>query len=528
MNIKLRITIAGVVELVHGQYPAVPSGLVAVAKRIIEFTPGDFATRAVEILGKADIPVLVTVTVLSTLALAGVLAYLSLRSRIVALLGVGALAAVALAASFSEPTVSPLATVLTDLGALGIGSAVAVFLLHTSSELRPSGPGPKPEAPKSEDELGSQGVRSREAHSARGVVVGRRNFLILSGSAALAGLVAAGVGRTLAGGGELGGSSPVPVSSGSVTLPEPLPEASLDVPGMPPLITPAEDFYLIDTALISPRINIDSWSLNVTGAVENPIELTYSDLTSLPTREADITLSCVSNEVGGGLISNGRWTGVLLSDLLAEAGISRDKIDSASEQLVGRSVDGWTAGFQTDIALDGREALVAFGLNGSELPLEHGYPVRLVVPGLYGYVSATKWLTEIELTDWDFDAYWIQRNWSKQGPIRTQSRIDTVKNRETLSPGKIPIGGIAWAPHRGIERVEVSTDGGQSWNDANLAAQLGIDTWRQYVYDWEAQPGEYALKVRATDGDGESQTKTETPPHPSGATGYHTIEVMVV
>jgi len=336
----------GVAELVHGLYPAVPSVLVAVAQRIIEFTPGDFATRAVEILGKADIPVLVTVTVFSTLALAGVLAYLSLRSRFVALLGVGVLAAVALAASFSEPAVSPLATVLTDLGALGVGSAVAVFLLHTSSELRPSESGPKPESPGTEDEPGFQGVRSREAGSSRGVVVGRRNFLILSGSAALAGLAATGVGRTLAGGGELGGSNPVTLSSGSVTLPGPLPEASLDVPGIPPLITPAEDSYLIDTALISPRINIDSWTLNVTGAVDNPIELTYSDLTSLPTREADITLSCVSNEVGGGLISNGRWTGVLLSDVLAEAGFGRDKIGSASEQLVGRSVDGWTAGFK--------------------------------------------------------------------------------------------------------------------------------------------------------------------------------------
>jgi len=536
MNVKLRSFIAGavgmvvafgIVELVHGLYPSVPSVLVAVAQRIIEFTPGDFATRAVEILGKADIPVLVTVTVFSTLALAGVLAYLSLRSRIVALLGVGALAAVALAASFTEPSVSPIATVLTDVGVLGVGSAVAIFLLHTS-ELRPSESGPKPESPKPEDEPGFQGVRSREAHSARGLVVGRRNFLILSGSAVLAGLAATGVGRMLAGRGELGGSNPVPLSSGSITLPEPLPEASLDVPGMPPLITPAEDFYLIDTALISPRISADSWTLNVTGAVDNPIELTYDDLISLPTREADITLSCVSNEVGGGLISNGRWTGVLLSDVLAEADVSRDKIDSASEQLVGRSVDGWTAGFQTAIALDGREALVAFGLNGSELPLEHGYPVRLVVPGLYGYVSATKWLTEIALTDWDFDAYWIQRNWSKEGPIKTQSRIDTVKNRETLSAGTVQIGGVAWAPHRGIDRVEVSTDYGETWNDANLAAQLGIDTWRQYVYDWEAQPGEYALKVRATDGDGESQTKTETPPHPSGATGYHTIEVMVV
>jgi DMSO/TMAO reductase YedYZ molybdopterin-dependent catalytic subunit len=302
---------------------------------------------------------------------------------------------------------------------------------------------------------------------------------------------------------------------------------SIDVPGIPPLITPAKDFYVIDTNLISPRINVDSWSLSVKGAVDNPIELSYKDLLSMSTREADITLSCVSNEVGGGLVSNGRWTGVLLSDVLAEAGVSSDKIGSASEQLVGRSVDGWTSGFKTNIALDGRQALVAFGLNGDELPARHGYPVRLVVPGLYGYVSATKWLTEIELTDWDFDAYWIQRTWSKEGPIKTQSRIDTVKEGDRLAAGTTPVGGVAWAPHRGIERVEVSTDGGETWDDAKLADQLDMDTWRQYVYDWEAKPGNYALKVRATDGEGETQMAEETPPHPSGATGYHTVRVMV-
>jgi DMSO/TMAO reductase YedYZ molybdopterin-dependent catalytic subunit len=297
---------------------------------------------------------------------------------------------------------------------------------------------------------------------------------------------------------------------------------------MVPLITPAEDFYLIDTALSSPRIDVDRWLLKVKGAIDNPLELTYKDLLSMPTREADITLSCVSNEVGGELISNGRWTGVLLSDVLAEAGVSRDKISSASEQLVGRSVDGWTAGFRTEIALDGREALVAFGLNGDELPVKHGYPVRLVVPGLYGYVSATKWLTEIELTDWDFDAYWIQRTWSKEGPIKTQSRIDTVKDREQLPAGTVQIGGVAWAPRRGIERVEISTDDGETWNDARLADQLDIDTWRQWIYDWEAKPGDYTLKVRATNGEGETQTSEKTPPHPSGATGYHTVKVTVI
>jgi hypothetical protein len=241
-----------------------------------------------------------------------------------------------------------------------------------------------------------------------------------------------------------------------------------------------------------------------------------------------VTLSCVSNEVGGGLVSNGRWTGVLLSDVLAEAGVSRGRVGRGAEQLVGRSVDGWTAGFRTKLALDGREALVAFGLNGSELPVEHGYPVRLVVPGLYGYVSATKWLSEIELTGWDFDAYWIQRGWSKRGPIKTQSRIDTVKSGQTLEAGPVQIGGVAWAPHRGIERVEVSTDGGASWNEARLAEGLSPDSWRQYVYEWDAgDPGNHTLQVRATDGEGTLQTPVQAPPIPSGASGYHSVPVTV-
>jgi DMSO/TMAO reductase YedYZ molybdopterin-dependent catalytic subunit len=217
----------------------------------------------------------------------------------------------------------------------------------------------------------------------------------------------------------------------------------------------------------------------------------------------------------------------LLSDVLQEAGLSQDKIASASEQLVGRSIDDWTSGFPTEIAFDGREALVAFGMNDEELPVKNGYPVRLVVPGLYGYVSATKWLTEIELTDWGFDAYWIKRGWSKEGPIVTQSRIDTVSDDATVSAGTVPVGGVAWAPHRGIERVEVSTDDGETWNDARLAAQLDADVWRQYVYDWEAEPGEYTLKVRATDGEGETQTEEEAAPQPSGATGYHTIRATI-
>ena len=552
MNTKLRCFVAGavgmmvvfgIVELVHGLYPLVPSVLVAVAQRIIELTPGDFATRAVSALGKANIPILVAFTVLGTLALAGFLAYLSLRSRIFALVGVVFLAAVALAAAFTEPLIDPVATVLTLLGALGIGAGVSFFLLRTSGLLER---GTATEAAGEAEEGPVQSApqpfvgRSREAHSEGGIAVSRRNFVVVSGIAAVAGLAAGGAGRLLSTGegAAVAGADPAPLqpsqrgggagSSGSEALPEAAAEASLDVEGMPPLFTPNEDFYLIDTAISSPRINRDRWTLNITGAVDNPIELSYDDLLSLPTREADITLSCISNEVGGGLISNARWTGVLLSDVLQEAGLSQDKIASASEQLVGRSIDDWTSGFPTEIAFDGREALVAFGMNDEELPLKHGYPVRLVVPGLYGYVSATKWLTEIELTDWGFDAYWIKRGWSKEGPIVTQSRIDTVSDDSTVSAGTRPVGGVAWAPHRGIDRVEVSTDDGETWNDARLAAQLDVDVWRQYVYDWEAEPGEYTLKVRATDGEGETQTEEEAAPQPSGATGYHTIKTTVV
>jgi DMSO/TMAO reductase YedYZ molybdopterin-dependent catalytic subunit len=548
MSGRLRAGIAGVVgavvafgiaELVHGLlYESVPSVFVSLAQRVIELTPGELVTRGIEILGMADIPTLIVTMIVGALMVAALLANIALRSPLAALIGVVALAVVAVAATLAEPIVALVPTVLTIAGALVAGTAIAEFLLRTSG-LRARDPVASKAPPAGPADAPSPVVRSREAHS-QNIAVNRRNFLVLGGTAAAAGLAAVGAGRVLAGRGEQAASAPQPLklprpsdqpskqeAVKHQTLPPPPEDASIDAPGMEPLITPASRFYLIDTALTSPRIDVNRWKLSVKGAVENPIELSYKDLLDMPTREADITLSCVSNTVGGGLVSNGRWTGVLLSEVLAEAGVSRDKITRASQQLVGRSVDGFTTGFRTEIALDGREALVAFGLNGSELPLKHGYPVRLVVPGLYGYVSATKWITEIDLTNWDFDAYWIQRTWAKEGPIKTQSRIDTVQDGERLSPGRIPIGGIAWAPHRGIERVEVSTDGGKSWNSARLARQLDIDTWRQYVYEWEAKPGEYTLQVRATDGEGETQTAKRTPPHPSGATGYHTVSVTV-
>lgn len=521
------LVVFGITELAHGVYQLVPSVLLAVAQRIIAVTPGGLATQAIEALGQADVPFLISNVIVVTLVLCGLLAILSLSRPFAALAGVAVLGAASLAAALSEPFAAPLATAVTVVAAFGVGSFVVRGLTRRFVAAHPV-----ETAGGSVTSTGN--VRSREAHSANGISVNRRGFLALSGGAAATGLAAVGVGRVLAGGGAQAASAPAKIqtegSSGKVvskTLPPPPNGASIEVPGMPPLVTPADDFYLIDAALSSPRIDRESWKLKVKGKVDNPIELSYSDLTSMSTRESDVTLSCVSNEVGGGLVSNGRWTGVLLSDVLKEAGVSPEKISGASEQLVGRSVDGWTAGFKTKHAFDGREALVAFGLNGNELPLKHGYPVRLVVPGLYGYVSATKWLTELQLTNWDFDAYWIQRSWDKKGPVKTQSRIDTLSGGDEREAGTIPIGGVAWAPHRGIRRVEISTDGGESWNDARLAEQLDEDTWRQYVYEWDASPGEHTIKVRATDGEGETQTEEESPPHPSGATGYDTIKVTV-
>ncbi len=537
----------GIAELVHGLYSSVPSVFVSIAQQIIELTPGTLVTQGIELLGTADIPTLITSVLIGTLVIAALLGNLAVGRPALALAGVAVLAAIAIASALADPFVATVPTVITIVGALLAGATVSELLLRAAG-LRP--------AAEEEIQAGAPGsaaspaVRSREAGSNEVISVGRGGFLLLGGGAAVAGLAAAGVGRLLAGRAAQTAAIPkklnLPEASDKKmagqgeeaqkgagkaatheTLPQPPADASIDLPGMPKLITPASSFYLIDTELTSPRINANDWKLSVKGAVDNPVEFSFKDLLGMPTREADITLSCVSNKVGGGLVSNGRWTGVLLSDVLEEAGMSREKITRASRQLVGRSVDGFTTGFKTDIALDGRNALVAFGLNGSELPIKHGFPVRLVIPGLYGYVSATKWLTEIELTNWNFDAYWVQRTWSKEGPVKTQSRIDTLAAGDNLSAGKNPVGGIAWAPHRGIEKVEVSTDGGETWNKASLAKSLAEDTWRQYVYDWDATPGDYTLQVRATDGNGETQSATETPPHPSGATGYDTIDVTV-
>ena len=251
--------------------------------------------------------------------------------------------------------------------------------------------------------------------------------------------------------------------------------------------------------------------------------LTFADLPRRPQVEADITLTCVSNEVGGKLVGNARWQGIRLADLLDEAGVA-----PGADQIVGRSYDDYTCGFPVTALDDGREALVAIGMNGEPLPLEHGFPVRLVVPGLYGYVSATKWLAEIELTTFDaFDQYWVPRGWAEQAPIKTSSRIDTPAPFQKVPVGQAAIAGVAWAQTRGIDKVEVQVDGGE-WQEAQLADELNDTTWRQWVLPWEVTAGNHSISVRATDSTGEFQTEERAAPMPDGSTGWHTVVAMGV
>lgn len=304
--------------------------------------------------------------------------------------------------------------------------------------------------------------------------------------------------------------------------------ADLRVPGLSPFLTPNRDFYRVDTALVVPRVDADTWRLTIHGdGVAKPLTLGLRELLARPLVEHGITLTCVSNEVGGPYAGNARWLGVRLADLLREAGVRPPSQGGAADQLVARSVDGMTLGTPVEAVMDGRAALLAIGMNGEPLPFAHGFPVRMVVPGLYGYVSACKWVSELRLTTFAaYDAYWVRRSWARQAPVKTQSRIDTPRRFAEVAAGRVAVAGVAWAQHRGIERVEVRVDGGP-WREARLGDADGVDTWRQWVWPWEATPGRHTLEVRATDGAGAVQTGVRTGTVPDGATGWHAVEVTV-
>lgn len=312
----------------------------------------------------------------------------------------------------------------------------------------------------------------------------------------------------------------LPMPSGA---PVPIaPDADLRVPGLTPYLTPNADFYRIDTALVVPQVSKDTWSLRIHGMVDHEIRLSWADLANRQAVQRLVTLTCVSNPVGGDLVGNASWLGYRLDELLAEAGPHPD-----ADMVLSHSIDGWTAGTPLAALTDGRDAILAVGMNGEPLPIIHGYPARLVVPGLYGYVSATKWVTELEITRFDrATAYWTRRGWSALGPIKTGTRIDTPAARSRRSAGRIQIAGVAWAQHRGIRAVEVQIDSGP-WQPARLAADQSIDTWRQWVYDWDATPGPHTIRARATDNTGETQTAERRDVIPDGATGYPSVTLQI-
>lgn len=305
-------------------------------------------------------------------------------------------------------------------------------------------------------------------------------------------------------------------------LPPPAGEASLDIDGLSPLHTPNGDFYIVDTAIRSPQVDPGGWALRIDGLVDRPLRFDHDELLDMSTDEADILLTCVSNEVGGDLAGTARWQGVRLDTLLDRAGVK-----PSGTQVIGRSVDGFTAGFPTTAALDGRDALVAVAMNGEVLPIAHGFPARLVVAGLYGYVSATKWLSEIELATDEVDGYWVPRGWAKEAPVKVASRIDVPSDGQDVEEGLVAVAGVAWAPLAGVGAVQVRVDDGP-WEDATLAEELSAVSWRQWHFEWRAAVGAHSLSVRAIDRDGTAQVGEESPPRPAGATGYHRIAARVV
>ena len=499
---------AGVGHLVAAIVAPSASPVLAMGSAVIDATPTPVKEWAVATFGTADKAVLTgSVLVVTGLAAAaiGVLARRRLTLALLLLVGLAAIPT-ALAASGGTAT-SALPGLVTGLVGVFVLRSLVAALSGPADPIglnepltRPTASEPTPEGQATPD---------------------RRRFLVgATGAGALA-AASAGLGQALT-------ATPTPAAT-ELALPTPattLPKLPTGlestVRGISPLVTPIKDFYRIDTALVLPRVDIAEWSLTIDGAVDTPVRLSLDDLLAMPLVEADVTLTCVSNEIGGPLIGNARWLGVRVRDLLAGAGIQ-----GGADQVLSTSTDGMTISTPVTALTDSRDALIAVAMDGAPLTREHGYPARLVTPGLYGFVGATKWLTRMTLTTYAADpAYWTTRGWATDSPILTSSRIDVPGSGADLAAGTVAIGGVAWAQHRGISRVEVRVDDGP-WAEATLGPDAGIDAWRQWWHPWEATAGKHLLSVRATDGVGDTQPETITEPFPKGATGWHTVAVTV-
>ncbi|NNE74618.1 MAG: molybdopterin-dependent oxidoreductase [Acidimicrobiales bacterium] len=507
-------------EVFDGASSRVPSLVIGVADFISRNTPGDVVAWSISNVGTAQktlFPLGITITTVLFGALIGILGLRSQRNLFIGFGLLGLVATISMATTQGSTGLGVTSAIL----ATTVGAGVAALLINRG-----------------------QASTNRPAFSAQGSGYAandldptnpagdRRQFLAWSGGAAATAVALGGIGSNL----ERSTKKAVESARQNVVVPEGIADidramADLNTldssPGISSYITPNDGFYLIDTAFTKPQVDPKDWSLEIKGMVDNPYSLTFDEILAMDLIDVPITLSCVSNSVGGNLVGNAVWTGVPIIELLERAGVQE-----GATQFFGRSVDDWTAGFPTEALYDGRDALLAIGMNGEPLPVKHGFPARLVVSGLYGYVSAVKWVKSITMTTWEAeDGYWIPRGWNKLGPIKTQSRIDAPRNNATVPAGPKAIGGVAWAPSRGITKVEVQIAGGPNganeWVEAELGEALSNDTWVQWTVPWDPEPGRYFLRVRATDADGETQGEIEVDPRPNGAEGWHTIEVNV-
>ncbi|MER5311334.1 molybdopterin-dependent oxidoreductase [Streptomyces sp. NPDC002773] len=491
-----------VADLVASRVRPEAGPVLAIGDAVVDRTPAVVKDWAIRTFGESD-KVILQLGILALLALIALgIGLLALRHRLLGALAVAAFGLLGALAAVTRPDSDSALDAVPSL----VGAAAGAALLYVLTGL----------------------LRAPRAGTAR---PGRRSFLIVAASTGLAATGAAALGRAAGSPAEENAAA----SRAAVRLPRPASPAppvpagaQLDVPGISPFVTPNRDFYRVDTALVVPKVDAGRWRLRLHGSgVRRELTLTLRELMARRTVERDITLACVSNEVGGPYVGNARWLGVPLAELLREAGVRPPSEGGPADQLVARSVDGMTIGTPVEEIMDGRDALLAFGMNGEPLPFTHGFPVRMIVPGLYGYVSACKWIESIELTTFDaYDAYWVPRGWAAQAPVKTQARIDTPRSFGRPAAGTVMVAGVAWAQHRGIRRVEVRVDEGP-WQDARLAAEDSRDTWRQWTYPWTATPGRHTLTVRATDGTGTTQPERRTPTMPDGAQGWHSVVVTV-
>ena len=490
-------------ELAAALPAGVTSPVLSVANRAVDAAPRPVKEWAIASFGSADKLVLVGGVVGSVAVLAIIIGAVGVRRPRLAAAAFVALTVVSAAAAATDRSASAslLARLLAPAVLLVVGLAALTGMLRAARGRAP--------ATVEGDEL--PGAFDRRAFLKAALAVS---------AVAVGGGIAA---RALGGSAAAQARAALSVPRPATPAPAVPAAARLGVPGITPHVTANRHFYRVDTALRVPDVPVDGWRLRIHGMVDRELDLSFADLLSRRLVEERITLTCVSNEVGGEYVGNAAWIGVPLRDLLREAGIRE-----GADAVKSTSADDFTVGTPLSVLLDEqRTALVAVAMNGEPLPLEHGFPARMVTPGLYGYVSATKWLVDLEVTRFaDFTAYWTRRGYAARAPIKTSSRIDVPRSFARLPSGRTPIAGVAWSQGRGIERVEVRVDEGE-WREAELAEQDNVNTWRQWVYRWDAAPGDHRIEVRATDQAGATQTADRAPIAPDGSTGWHSVNVSV-